>query len=495
MGTKIKNYLAFDLGASNIRCMVGEYDEKKIRLEEVKKFENHHIQTGRHFYWDIQKIFHQIKECLQIAYEKYGDSIAGIGVDSWGVDFGLLDSSGRLLQDPYTARDPQTEGIFSHAFKRIKREEIYQITGITVLRLNTLFQLFSLVLRDDPVLKKADRFLMIPDLINYWLTGRIECNYTTASTSQLLNVYERQWAAPLLRTMGIPFEIFPAISQPGIILGHLLPDIIRESGLSNAKVVSVASHDTASAFLTVPADKGNRLCLSSGTWGLMGSNIDDPIVNEKALEYDLSNEGGAFGKNRLLSMRPNFWLLQECRRSWNMGNNPLSWDDIIFHARNAKGFTSLINPADEIFILTEDMPKAVQQYCEISGQTIPVSIGETARVIFESLACQYRMMKLQLSEVLNKEPDTLNIVGGGSRNDFLNQMAADACGVKVVSGPAEATVLGNIIMQLIALGEISGIDAGHEVIKASFPYRTFVPERSEIWEPIYSKFTDLLNEN
>jgi len=483
-----KKYLAFDLGASNVRCMAGSYDGNTIRLDTVSQHDNYHHKINGHYYWDVTRIFDQIKLGLRKAEGTYGTSLCGIGVDSWGVDFGLLDQKGDLLSNPFAYRDPQTEGMLEEAFRRVSREKIFEITGIVTLRLNTLYQLLSLVLRDSPLLKEAQTFLMISDLVNYWLTGLAVCNYTTASTSQLLDARKRKWAFSLIQEMGIPDNIFPEIVQPGNILGILETSLTKEIGITNLPVISIATHDTASAFAAVPAESKDVLYLSSGTWGLMGAIIDEPIINRKTLIYNLSNEGSVFGSIRLLSVNPNLWLLQECRRVWSPKGDPLNWGDLIEAAENANSFIAYIYPSDDAFTLPDHMPSAIQDYCLKSGQTTPKGNGEIVRVCLESLAFQYRLMKDRLTDVLGIKLTALHIVSGGTKNKLLNQFAANACGIPVIAGPAEPAVLGNIMMQLIATGEIDGLEEGKSLIKNSFPTHTYYPEESEKWEDAYRDF-------
>ena len=483
-----KNYLAFDLGASNIRCMAGSYDGTTIRLDTISQHDNYHEKIDDHYYWNMTRIFDQIKLGLGIATETFGNKLSGIGVDSWGVDFGLLDENGCLLGNPFAYRDPQTEGMLEEAFQRVSQEEIFDITGIVTLRLNTLYQLLSLVLRNSPLLKKAHTYLMISDLINYFLTGQAVCNYTTASTSQLLDARKREWALSLIRAMGIPDRIFPEIVMPGKVLGKLETSIGKEMSISNLPVISIASHDTASAFAAVPSKRDDVLYLSSGTWGLMGALVKEPIINRKTLAYNLSNVGGVFDSIRLLSVNPNLWLLQECRRIWHQEGDSLSWEDLIGAAEKSESFLAFINPSDDAFTLPNHMPTAVQQYCQLSGQMIPATNGEIARVCMESLAFQYRIVKERLTDVLRINLSALHIVGGGTKNRLLNQMAANACGIPVIAGPTEPAVLGNIMMQLIATGEISGLEEGRLLIADSFPTQTYLPTDSEMWNDAYQDF-------
>jgi sugar (pentulose or hexulose) kinase len=329
---------------------------------------------------------------------------------------------------------------------------------------------------------------MIPDLINYFLTDNAVCNYTTTTTSQLLDARKRSWAFSLIEAMGIPTKIFPEIVQPGEILDKLQPSITDELGIPELPVISVASHDTASAYAAVPSEKDDVLTLSSGTWGLMGVIIPEPIINKKTLNYSLSNEGSVFNTIRLLSVNPNLWLLQECRRIWEQEGEAISWKKIITAAEDADPFLAFINPSDDFFTLPEYMPTSIQQYCKSSKQRIPITVGEITRVCLESLVFQYRLVKDRITNVLGKNLSTLHIVSGGSKNKLLNQFAANACGMTVIAGPTEPAVLGNIIMQMIAKGEISGLEEGKSLIAKSFPTKIYYPEECDLWNERYQEF-------
>jgi len=490
---KTKNYLAFDLGASNGRCMVGTCDGNAIHLETLSQFGNGPVRLRNHYFWNILGLYEQIKLSLCKAASVYGSNLSSLAVDTWGVDFALLDGQGNLVSNPYIYRDPQTEGMIEAAFERMPKEEIFEQTGIIFLRLNSLFQLLALVIRESPLLEIAQTYLMIPDLINYWLSGRAVCDYTIASTSHMLDARKKLWAYPIIRAMGIPEHIFPPIIQPGQVLERLDKLVAKETSLTRLPVVAIASHDTASAVVSVPAKTKDYLYLSSGTWGLLGTLTPEPIINHKVMKYNLSNEGGVFNTIRLLKLIPNLWLLQECWRIWAQEGEDLSWDELVSLAEQAKPFMASVNPEADDFTLPDHMPLMVQQTCRDLRQEVPQSKGEIVRVCLESLAFSYRYTIDQLFDVLGQKPEVLHILGGGTKNRLLNQFTANATHINVVTGPTEAAVLGNIIMQMIALGDISGLEEGRELLRASFPTETYSPFDSDLWEDQYQKFLKTLD--
>lgn len=487
-----KNYLAFDLGASNGRCLIGSFDGKSIRLSTLTHFKNNHVRLRSHYYWDAPYLFEQVKISLEKAARRYGDNLSSLGVDAWGADFALLDQEGNLVGNPFSGRDPQTEGILDQAYLRMSKEEMFNITGVMSLRLNTLFQLFSLAERDSPVLRIAKTYVMIPDLINYFLTGRAVCNYTTASTTQMLDARKRDWAFPVIRTMGIPESIFPEVIQPGQILEKLDKSLVDEIGIKRLPVVVVASHDTASAVVSVPAQNDRFFFLSSGTWGLLGTVVDQPVINQQVFNYHLSNEGGVYNTIRLLAVNPNLWLLQECKRVWASEGEDYSWEDLIKLAEKTESISAYIDPTSDEFTLPPYMPGAFQEFCLRTGQKVPQSKGEIVRVCIESLALLYRYTIDNLVDVLGQYPEILHIVSGGTRNHLLNQCAACACGIPVTTGPTEAAALGNIIMQMITLGDIRNLEEGRELIRVSFPTNLYYPENSGYWEDEYQKFKQVI---
>ena len=490
-----KNYLAFDLGASNCRCIVGSFDGKTIQLSTLNRFKNNHVRVWSHYYWDALYLFDQVKISLAKAAALYSDNLSSLGVDAWGVDFALLDQEGNLVSNPYSCRDPQTEGMLELAHLRMCEADIFNITGVLPLRLNTLIQLFSLVYRDAPELRTAKTFLMISDLINYFLTGKAVCNYTSASTTQMLDARKRDWAFSVIQAMGIPKNIFPEVVQPGQVLEKLEKSLADEMGIRALPVIAVASHDTASAVVSMPTRSNQNFFLSSGTWGLLGKVVDQPIINQKVLDYHLTNEGGVFDTIRLLAINPNLWLLQECKRIWASEGDNYSWEELVSMAEETQCSSAFFNPKSDEFTIPANMPKSIQEFCRRTNQKIPQSKGEIVRACIESLAMSYRLTIDNLIDVLDQSPEILHIVSGGTRNRLLNQCAANACGVPVVAGPTEAAALGNIIMQMITLGDINNLDEGRNLIRVSFPTEHFYPENTSYWEEQYQTFKQIIEKS
>ena len=489
--SRTKKYIAFDIGASSGRCIIGTFDGKKLSLEVLAQFDNSYVQLMDHYYWDILGLFDKVKKSLQKAGSIYGDALAGIGVDSFGLDFAFLDNRGNMIANPSCYRDPQTEGMMEQAFAKVPRQDIFETTGLQFMRINTLYQLMAMVASDFSALKIAKTFLMIPDLINYWLTGRAACEYTNTTNTQLLDVRKKQWAYSMINALGIPTHIFPEVVSPGQIFEMAQKSIIQEAALPPIPVVATSTADTACAVAAVPAQTDDYIYLSSGTWGLLGVESPDPILTDKVQKYNFGNEGGVFNTIRLLRNVVNLWLLQECRRLWNLQGQGMTWDDFTRLAQRAKPFAAYIDPDAQEFVIADNMPKRIQDYCQRSGQKVPQDKGDIIRVCLESLAFKYRYTIEKLTDIIGKTLPILHIVGGGARNKMLCQFAANACNLLIVAGPYEATSLGNILMQMIAIGDISSLEEGRSLIRSSFPIETFEPENQEIWERHYQEFLDV----
>jgi sugar (pentulose or hexulose) kinase len=485
---KTRNFIAFDLGASNGRGIIGNYDGKKIALDILTRFDNGYVQVLDHYYWNILGIFDQVKLSLRKAASQCKDSLVGIGVDSWGLDFALFDKKGDMISNPYCYRDPRTNDMIEEACQRVPRQEIFTITGVQFMQINSLYQLLAMVISGAPALKQAQKFLMIPDMINYWLTGRGVCEYTNASNTQMLDATTKQWAYPLIKAMGIPEKIFPEILEAGTILEQVSHPVLVETGLSPLPVIATVTADTGAAVASVPAKIKNFAYLSSGTWGLIGVEIPAPVLNNKVKKYNFGNEGGVFNTIRLLRNIPNLWLLQESRRIWALEGQNYSWDELIQMLDQTKPFLAYIDSDQSQFVLPENMPKTIQETCRKTGQSVPQTKGEIIRVILESLAFKYRHTIDKLTDILGKVPEAFHIVGGGARNKMLCQFAANACNMPVIVGPEEATALGNIMLQMIALGDLKSHAEGRELIQTSFPTDEYLPRNSEIWEEEYQKF-------
>jgi rhamnulokinase len=487
--TEVKVFLAVDIGASSGRVMAALFDGTTLELQEVHRFVNGATEIDGEYHWDIHARFDAIKEGLSKAATQYGDAIVSIGVDTWGVDYGLLDGDGNLLGLPFAYRDPRTNGMEEEAFKRVPREQIYETTGIQFMFFNTLNQLVSEVVADRAELKQADKLLFTPDLLNYWLCGVATNEYTIASTSQLLDVRKRAWATDLLDGLGIPQAPFCDITKPGTTLGTLLPAITEETGLSSdVCVVAVGSHDTASAVAAVPAETASHAYLSSGTWSLMGVESETPVVSEKSYEYGFTNEGGVEDSIRLLKNITGLWLVQECRRNWTEAGDAPSFAELEVEAQAAPAFQSFIDPDDASFAEPCDMPSRIKAYCERTGQPVPTTKGAIVRTAIESLAFRYKSVFTMLEDLTEKRLDVLHIVGGGTKDRALNQHTANALNRRVIAGPVEATAAGNVLSQLMADKAIASLAEGRDIVRASFEQEVYEPVEAGRYAEAYERF-------
>ncbi len=487
----IPEFAACDFGAESGRVILGSLDKQKLQLKELHRFENPQVRAMGHYHWDILHLFRELKNGLSRAASLGHRNLSGIGVDTWGVDFGLLDDDGRLMGNPVCYRDPRTDGVMEEVFSIIPREKVYGITGIQFIQFNTIFQLYSL--RNSAMLNSAGTMLHMPALFNYMMTGEKVSEYTIASTSQLLDVSARSWSTELLDLLDLPGKIMPPLLKPGSIVGKLLPEVMDETGLGSIPVIAPACHDTAAAVAAVPAEGDNWAYLSSGTWSLIGVELDEPCVNEASLRNNFTNEGGVNNKIRFLRNNMGMWLLEESRRSWEKEGIKPGYDEIIKLASEAVPFRSIVDPDDLSFMKPEDMPTAIARYCRDSGQPEPDSVGSLARCIFESLALKYRFLIDRINLIRGRNIQMLHIVGGGSRNEMLNQFTADSLGIPVTAGPVEATAAGNIIMQAIATGHLDNLAAGRKIIKDSFPVKVFAPQNSSPWQEAFGKHEKLFS--
>ncbi len=488
MGNHQSILCAVDLGASNGRVMLGKFDGDQIDLEEIHRFPNRAVQVENRQYWDILNIFNAIKDGLCKIGEK--NKIASMGVDTWGVDFGFIDKDGYLMGNPIAYRSQCWDGEMENALNVVTREEVYQRTGVQFLTPNTLFQLYSL--RNSKMMNNAHRFLMMPDLLNYWLTGRIANSYTDATTTQFLNPHNRQYDLDLLKKLNIRTDIFPEIILPGTVLDNVSSQFAKSIHKTPFPVVVPACHDTAAAVAATPLKSKLSAYISSGTWSLVGVEVENAIITEKSFMQNFTNEGGVNNTIRFLKNIFGLWLIQECKRKWAEGGNSYSWDEIIEGAENAKPLQCVINPDDDLFFNPADMPFEIQQFCRKNGHFVPETHGEIVRCIFESLAMKYRWVIERIQEIAGFEVDCIHIVGGGSQNKFLCQQTANATGKMVYAGPVEAAALGNMLMQAIALGLISSISEARAVIKKSFVIQEYEPKASEMWDDAYQKFISTL---
>jgi rhamnulokinase len=494
------DFLAVDLGASGGRVMLGRWDGARFTLEELHRFANGPVPLLGRLHWDHLRLWDEILTGLRRYGARFGRAPDGIGVDTWGVDYALLDRTGRLLGQPYHYRDHATDGVPALVFARVPRAEIYRITGIQFMQLNTLYQLYARVLAADPHLEWAETLLMTPDLFHYWLTGRKVSEYTIASTSQMLAVHTRTWATDLLHRLDIPTHFLPPLILPGTIWETLSDTVRQDLGWPTAPpVIATGSHDTANAVAAVPELDDGSVYISSGTWSLMGIERLEPIVTEAALAFDGTNEGGVClhpggpPTIRFLKNVAGLWLLQESRNQWQREGRTYGWDELLAAAAEAPPFRSLIDPDAPDFIHPGDMPAVIRRYCRRHGQPEPESVGQLVRCVLESLALKYRRVLEALETVGGRRLETIRIVGGGSQNRLLNQFTADACRRPVVAGPVEATALGNVMMQAIATGHLSDGIAGRQALAASFPRQVFEPGPDAGWDEAYARFLRLLD--
>lgn len=484
------NVLALDFGASSGRAIIGNFDGKKIRLKEIHRFANEPVNLLGTMYWDILRLFHDIKVGL-VKSKQYGD-IKSIGIDTWGVDFGLLDENGKLLDNPVHYRDARTKGMMDKAFDKIDKEVFYQITGNQFMEINTVFQLMALKQYRPEILNRAETMLLIPDLLNYFLSGKKVTEYTIASTTQLLDAVDKKWSSEIIENLNLPKKIFTEIVKPGVKIGTLKQDICDELGLNKMDVIAVAGHDTQSAMVAVPTQEDDFIFLSCGTWSLLGTELDKPIINEKSQHFNITNEGGVNNKTSFLKNIIGLWLIQESRRQWIREGKEYSFGELEQMALNVGDVNAFIDTDDEEFIPAGNIPKRIQEYCKRTGQYVPQNEAEIVRCIDQSLAVKYRFALEQIEMATGKKYDILNIIGGGIQSKLLCQLTADVCGRKVVAGPVEATVMGNIALQLMALGEIKDIKEARKIIANSENVTVYEPQKDENWDEIYKNVKESL---
>ncbi len=475
---KGEHVIAVDLGASSGRVTKTGFDGERFRMEEVHRFPNTPLTVDGTLSWDIRSLWRGIVSGIG----KVSRDALSVGVDSWGVDFALLGSDGKLLSNPVHYRDQRTKGMMEWVFERVPRREVFERTGIQFIALNTLYQLASLVKTDSPLLKKASFYLSIPDLINFWLCGKRACEYTHATTTQLIDAHVGDWDQGLLSRIGIPSNIFPEIIASGSPIGKY----------RGVPVIAPASHDTASAVVAVPTVTKDYVYLSSGTWGLMGVEIDRPLINDASYEVNMTNEGGVGGTFRLLRNVMGLWLEQECLKTWNQAGSSFSHEALLKEARSAEPFRSLIDPDNQRFLPPGDMPSRIRNYCLNTEQEPPETIGQFIRTIYESLALKYREVLELLVSLTSMNVERIHVIGGGSQNQMLCQMTADATGRPVVAGPVEATTLGNSIMQLISLGRLDDVSHAREVLSQTLDTRSYMPNEPEAWREPYTRFRSTL---
>jgi rhamnulokinase len=488
-------FLGVDLGAESGRVIAGLFDGRQIRIEQVHRFPNGAVSVGNTLRWDVLRLWSEIQDGLAKAAATYGNRVVSVGVDTWGVDYVLLSRSGEMLGQPYHYRDSRTEGILAQAFSRVPKREIFGQTGLQFMEFNTLFQLLAFQKTNPDLLALADRLLMMPDFFHWCLSGSRVVERTNATTTQCFHPTTGQWAFDLIRKFGLPLDMFPEVVEPGTRLGRLRETIASRTGLSRIEVVAPATHDTGSAVAAVPTKKTDSpdwAYISSGTWSLMGVEVPKAVLTDRALELNVTNEGGIDGTYRLLKNIMGLWLVQECKRAFERAGKNYSYAQLTSLAAEAQPLRSLVNPDARAFLKPDDMAVALREWCAGHGEPVPQSEGELIRCCLESLAFKYRMVLEWLEELTGTRIKTIHVVGGGCQNEALNQLAADACGRPVVAGPVEATGLGNLLVQARSLGELGSLAELREVVRASSAPVTFEPRNPGPWRDAYPRFAALM---
>ncbi len=487
-------YLGIDLGAESGRVMAGLWDGKRMQLQELHRFPNGGVVLNGGLRWNILGLWSEIQNGLTLAAKTFGKSIISVGVDTWGVDYVLLSKSGELLGLPFHYRDARTRGMFQRAFAKVPREEIFASTGLQFMEINTLYQLLALQKNSPELLNAAETLLMMPDYLHFCLSGTRASEFTIATTSQCVNPRKRAWDNELLQKFGLPTKIFPEIVPPGSRLGTLRQGLANQTGLGPIQVVTPAAHDTGSAVAGVPSQftgKSNWAYLSSGTWSLLGVEMQEALLSPRVLELNLTNEGGIDGTYRLLKNIMGLWLIQQCRRSFAANGKDLNYEQLTQLASEAPAFRSFVNPDDSRFLNPPDMPQAIQEFCRETNQPVPETEGQFARCVFESLALTYAAVLGGLEELTGNKIDVLHIVGGGSRNKWLNTFTANAANCTVVTGPVEATVLGNLLVQARSHGEIRSLADIRSVVRASSEVIQIEPTQAAAWQEARGRFAEL----
>ncbi|HSZ58750.1 MAG TPA: rhamnulokinase family protein [Tepidisphaeraceae bacterium] len=494
-----RNFLAFDLGAESGRAVLGTLDNRRLTLTEKHRFTNPTGRMNGHLHWDILAQWEELKTGLRkAAVDQHGEQkkslpLHGLGVDTWGVDFGLLSNSGEILSNPFHYRDSRTDGMMQRAFSRVPREEIFQATGIQFMQLNSLYQLLAMKESGSALLACAQTLLFMPDLFNYLFTGQRECEFSIATTSQFYDPRQKTWAKPMLEKLGLPTKILPEIVPSGTVIGPLLADVAGECGLEPIPVIAPACHDTASAVAAVPAVGSDWCYISSGTWSLMGVEIPEPIIDDKSLGYNYTNEGGVGGTIRFLKNIMGLWLVQECRRQFQREGYDHSYAELTQMAQRSRPLAALIDPDHPPFLSPGQMPRKIVDFCRQTGQRPPESRGEFVRACLDSLALTYRKTLEGLEDVLGRKISVIHVVGGGSQNELLNQMTADACNRPVVAGPVEATAIGNILVQAMATGDVNSLADARSIVLDSFEVQRYEPQQTNEWDTAHTRYRELLH--
>jgi rhamnulokinase len=478
------DYIAVDLGAESGRVMIGSIVNDKLTLKECHRFPNGPYKAADgSLHWDWTKLMGEIKTGLKIAIPQCKGKPAGIGVDTWGVDFGLIGADGKLLEDPYNYRDSRTDGMMDIAFGKMGKRAVYDNSGIQFMQLNSVYQLLSMRLSNHPLLGKAKTLLFVADLISYLLCGKAYAEYTFASTSQIMDMKTGKWSEAIVKGLDLPGNLLPEIMPTGTVVGNLTPEICAELGCDPVPVIATAAHDTGSAVAGVPAEKGTSWAyLSSGTWSLMGIETPHAIINDKTFEYQFTNEGGVNNTIRLLKNIMGLWLVQECRRQWQREGTELGYAELAKMAAAAKPFVAKIDPDYSEFLAPGDMPAKINRFLQSTGQQPITDKGQMVRAILESLARKYGQVLRMLEDLQGKKIDVLHIVGGGIQNELLNQFTADATGCKVITGPVEATASGNIVVQAMATGDVKDLWHARQIVSNSYEIKEYLPQNPDAWK-------------
>ncbi|MGB7160863.1 MAG: rhamnulokinase family protein [Tepidisphaeraceae bacterium] len=489
-----RNFLAFDLGAESGRAVLGTLENGRLTLAEKHRFANPTGRMNGHLHWNLLAQWEELKTGLKNVAG--GPPISGIGVDTWGVDYGLIGRVGNVLGNPYHYRDARTDGVMERTFKKVPREQIFEATGIQFMQLNTLFQLMAMREQTSQALDIAETLLFMPDLFNFLFTGVRKAEFSIASTSQMYDPRKRDWARPMLEQLGIPTRILPEIVPSGTVIGPLTRDVAAECGVGEIPVIAPAGHDTGCAVAAVPVEgggeRGGDWCyISSGTWSLMGVELPEPVINEKSLRYNYTNEGGVGGTIRFLKNIMGLWLVQECRRHFKKDGYEHTYAELTQMAGRAKGFGALIDPDHAPFLSPGDMPLKIDRFCELTKQPKPSNRGDYIRTCLDSLALTYRRTLEGLEDILGRKLNTIHIVGGGTQNELLSQMTADACNRVVIAGPVEATAIGNILVQAMATGDVKSLADARAIVRQSFDVKRYEPRDTKRWDLAYARFRAL----
>jgi len=487
-----KYFLAFDLGASSGRAILGILADGKLELKEIHRFTNQMQLINGHYFWNIFSLFNELKTGLKICVKEYGIQPGSIGIDTWGVDFVHLNREGQILSLPFAYRDSRTNTSMDDLFQKVPSEEVYAQTGIQFMQFNSLFQLFSMVKDQSSLLEITDSILFMPDALNYLFSGVKKSEFSIASTSQMIVPGTCEWNYKLLEKAGIPTNILQEIILPGTILGNITEEVARETGSKPVPVIAVAAHDTGSAIVSVPCCDSNFVYVSSGTWSVMGIESPRPIISEQSRQLNFTNEGGVDGTTRFLKNIMGMWLIQEVQRIWEGEGTKYSWPEMVELARKSEPFKFLINPDDPMFLNPRDMTQAVRDFCYQTAQGTPQNHGKTIRCIYDSLALKYRYTLEQVSEFTAEPVEVIHIIGGGANNHFLNQLTADATGLTVVAGPTEATAIGNIMVQAKALGYVGSLNEIRQIIANSSELTRFIPSDELDWNEAYDRYLRIL---